>query len=42
MHPMTVMRLEHGKRDLTLGEFIAIAVELGEDPAEMLKKALSR
>jgi transcriptional regulator with XRE-family HTH domain len=39
-HEMTIMRLENGKRDLTLGEFIAIAAELGEDPADLLSRAL--
>ncbi len=40
MHPMTIMRLENGKRDLTLGEFITIATALGEEPGEVLRRAL--
>jgi len=40
MHPTTIMRIELGRRDLTLGEFISIATELEEEPAALLQRAL--
>jgi len=40
MHPMTIMRLELDRRDLTLVEYLEIANALGEDPAVVLAQAL--
>lgn len=40
LHPMTIMRLELGRRDLTLAEFIDFARALGEVPADLLARAL--
>ena len=40
LHPMTVMRLESGRRDLTLVEFVDLARTLGEEPGELLRRAL--
>jgi transcriptional regulator with XRE-family HTH domain len=42
MHEMTIMRLELGRRDLTLGEFIEFAKVLDEEPWELLKRALKQ
>lgn len=40
LHDMTVMRLELGRRDLTLIEFVDLAREIGEEPWELLRRAL--
>jgi transcriptional regulator with XRE-family HTH domain len=42
LHEMAVMKLELGRRDLSLGEFISMAKALGEDPAELLGRSLGR
>lgn len=40
LHPMTIMRLELGRRDLTFVEFLEISSVLSEDPADVLRLAL--
>jgi transcriptional regulator with XRE-family HTH domain len=42
LHSMTVMKIELGRRDLTIGEFIAMARALGEDPGELLARAQTK
>ena len=37
LHPMTIMQIENGGRNLTLVEFFDIARELEADPVEVLR-----
>lgn len=37
LHPMTIMQIENGGRNLTLVEFFDIARALETDPIEMLR-----
>ena len=41
LHVMTVSKIESGFRNLTVPEFLDIARDLGADPSDVLRAALS-